>query len=76
MRVTQADLQLATDAGAARLDRRIATAARTVCGDAASFDRSARRAIKACRSDSRAAVAPQRDRLIAAARADVTYAAR
>lgn len=76
--VHHADLRLDTARGVARLDRRIATAAKVACGTTADYDRAGRKAIDRCRSDVRDQAAAQRAYLIAAAkvRSDRLLAAR
>lgn len=54
--VSYADLDLNSAAGRARLERRIADAVREVCGAAPSFDLARRRAVRHCRTDTRANV--------------------
>ena len=56
--VAHADLDLATDEGRARLRKRVAYAAETVCGPADERSFYSRQAIAACRADAIAAAQP------------------
>lgn len=55
--VSAADLDLASAAGRARLDQRIAAAVRAVCGAASSADLRGLHEIRACRAETLARVA-------------------
>lgn len=68
VRVSHADLRLEREADAARLDRRIAHAARAACGRASDWDLSGGNASRRCRAEKRATAAAQRDRLVTEAR--------
>ena len=63
--VHYADLDLNSRAGIAKLDRRIRAAVETACGTASDFDVRGKNQVKACRADTLAAVAAQRDQVIA-----------
>lgn len=54
--VSYADLDLASEAGRDRLDRRIRAAVREVCGDATTFDLARRSAVRDCIAETRANV--------------------
>ena len=47
--VRTADLDLTTDAGKRQLDRRLASAAREVCGTASDFDLESKNEVRECR---------------------------
>ncbi|MFN3945565.1 MAG: UrcA family protein [Allosphingosinicella sp.] len=64
--VRHADLDLATARGRAALDHRIRAAADALCGTASPADMQSQAAVRRCRTETVAAVLPQRDRLIAA----------
>lgn len=66
--VQTADLDLASSDGRRELDRRIARAARDVCGVASDADLAGKNAVHECRTDTLAQVASQREQLLAAAR--------
>ncbi len=51
VRISYADLNLASAAGRARLDRRIAGAARSICGSAFATDLNMSALVSACRAD-------------------------
>lgn len=71
-----ADLDLASDAGAAALHARIANAARAVCGgDADLRDLTAFRAVQACRTVAMASAEPQMQLALANARSGRQLAA-
>lgn len=54
--VSYADLDLSTQAGQTKLDRRIARAVSTVCGNAASVDLEGQNNVAKCRTDTAKAV--------------------
>jgi UrcA family protein len=58
--VSYADLDLAAAAGRARLDQRLRTAVREVCGTASSADLIGRREVATCRVETLAAAYAQR----------------
>ena len=62
------DLDLATDAGRARLDRRLGAAIAEACGTASDLDLVGQNAVRRCRVAARQAAAAQRDLALAAAR--------
>lgn len=66
--VQTADLDLATSAGQHELDRRIARAAREVCGTASNVDLEGQNAVRQCRDETIAAAESQGEQLLAAAR--------
>ncbi len=68
--VRTADIDLSSKAGHDELDRRIARAAREVCGDPSAVDLEGRNAVRECRAESIAQAFAQRDQLLAAARSD------
>ncbi len=68
--VRTADLDLSSPAGQQQLDSRIARAAREVCGEASSADVEGKNAVRACRKQTIALAASQREQLLAAARAN------
>lgn len=72
--VRHADLDLASIADMARLDRRIRTAIEDVCGELTDFDPVGANAIRRCRAMAKAAVAPRRANLISSARPNVIAA--
>ena len=59
--VSYADLDLASPAGQAALDRRIENAVRHVCGTAFPIDLQSQRDVRRCRSETRADVQAQRN---------------
>ncbi|WBH16523.1 UrcA family protein [Sphingomonas radiodurans] len=63
-----ADLRLDTDAGVARLDRRLHLAARDVCAAPAAYDRSQRKLVQDCVAQTLAATTTQRTALLASIR--------
>ncbi len=65
--VQVADLDLSTDAGQRKLDRRLTIAAREVCGTASPIDLVGQNDVLKCRQDALASVAADRDQRIAAA---------
>lgn len=67
-RVSYADLDLTTKAGAATLDRRVQRAIREVCGEASSRDVNLMLREKRCRTNALRTVRPQMDTAFAAAR--------
>jgi UrcA family protein len=62
-----ADLDLASPAGVATLDRRIRTAIEAACGPASDVDPAGQNRVRACRSAAAAEVQALRNRAIAAA---------
>lgn len=65
--VSYADLDLASPAGQARLDRRIRTAVALACGPVSDADPAGKNRVRECRRTAEAQVAGQRDRALAAA---------
>ena len=65
--VRTADLDLSSDEGRKLLDRRIAQAAREVCGAASDVNLEGKNAARKCRDETIAAVDAQREQLFAAA---------
>ena len=76
--VSTADLDLSGASGRRELDRRLARAAREVCGTASNVDLEGGNAVRQCRADTIAAATAQRERLLAAAKtgAPILVAAR
>lgn len=76
--VPTADLDLSSATGRRELDRRLARAAREVCGSASNVDLEGGNAVRQCRADTIAAATAQREHLLAAARtgAPILVAAR
>ena len=68
--VSYADLDLRTDAGVRRLDRRIRSAAELTCGPISSADPAGTNAVLDCRSATLASARAQRDLIVAAANAN------
>lgn len=66
--VRTADLDLASPGGQQELSQRIAVAAREVCGTASDVDLEGKNAVRACREQTIAQAAAQREQLLAAAR--------
>ena len=66
--VRTADLDLESTVGQQELDARIASAAREVCGTASSVDLEGKNAVRACREETIAKAAAQREQLLAIAR--------
>ena len=66
--VRTVDLDLSTSAGQRELNARIAMAAREVCGSASDVDLEGKNAIRACREETIAQAAAQREQLLALAR--------
>ena len=66
--VRTADLDLSNSDGQKKLDKRIAHAAREVCGTASDVDLEGKNAVRQCRADTIAAAASQREQLLAAAK--------
>ncbi len=64
--VRTADLNLSSDLGVSKLDRRILTAAKLACGTASDFDLRGKNRVRRCLDETIAAVAPQREAAIAA----------
>ena len=64
--VRTADLDLSSDRGVSKLDRRIRAAAGLACGTASDFDLRGKNKVRRCRSETIASVAPQREAAIAA----------
>jgi UrcA family protein len=65
--VSYADLDLSTDDGARRLDRRIRTAVETVCGPTSDADPAGKNDVLRCRAETLAFARAQRDSALAAA---------
>jgi UrcA family protein len=63
--VRHADLDLASRAGVAALDRRIQAAVREACGTASDADVRGKNQVQQCRADTLASVAAQRESAIA-----------
>ncbi|HEY5723516.1 MAG TPA: UrcA family protein [Allosphingosinicella sp.] len=63
--VRTADLDLSTDRGVSKLDRRIRAAATLACGTTSDFDVRGKNKARRCRAETIASVAPQRDAAIA-----------
>lgn len=63
--VHTADLDLASDAGKRKLDRRLTNAAREVCGTASDFDVEGKNAVRECRDLVLANARQQGDAIIA-----------
>jgi UrcA family protein len=74
--VSHADLTLSRAADVARLDHRIARAARAVCGSPSDADTRARNQAARCRRDTVASVAAARERAIVDATGPTLAAAR
>ena len=68
--VSYADLDLRTDAGVRRLDRRIRSAVELACGPISSADPAGKNDVLDCRSETLAAARAQREQVIAAANAN------
>lgn len=66
--VKTADLDLANAQGQRELDRRIAQAAREVCGSASDVDLEGKNAVRHCRAETAALALSQREQLLAAAK--------
>ena len=64
--VQTADLDLASANGQRELDRRIARAARVVCGTASDADLEGKNDVRQCRAETIAAAVSQREQLLAA----------
>ena len=65
--VRTADLDLRSEAGRRQLDRRLASAARTVCGEASSFDLAGKNDVRRCRAETLVKADAQKARIVAAA---------
>jgi UrcA family protein len=63
--VRTADLNLASDLGQRTLERRLAAAAREVCGSASSADLSGKNAVRRCRDETLSTARATRDRMLA-----------
>ncbi|HUE79079.1 MAG TPA: UrcA family protein [Sphingomicrobium sp.] len=63
--VRTADLDLGTAAGQRKLERRLASAAREVCGTASDVDIEGKNAVRKCRVETLASGRAQRDSLVA-----------
>ena len=74
--VRSADLDLGSGAGVAALDRRLELAVETACGPTSAADPAGYNRARLCRARLIADLRPQRDRLVAAARAATRLAAR
>ena len=68
--VAHRDLDLSTEAGAKRLDRRIWRAVVTVCGSAPDYDLAGKNDVRECRRDTRRVASAQADLAIAGASRD------
>ena len=68
VRVSYADLNLASDTGVNKLQRRITYAARLVCDTATPLDMKFERAVGECRTDAIASAQPAFDAAVAGAR--------
>ena len=66
--VQTADLDLSSAAGQRALERRIAQAAREVCGTPSDADLEGKNDVRKCRKDTIARVSAQREQLLASAR--------
>ena len=66
--VPYADLELASSAGVAELDRRIGAAIRRVCGTADHLDLKGQADLRSCRAQAQQSLSQQRSFAIAAAR--------
>ena len=66
--VRTADLDLSQSDGQRELERRIAQAARDVCGTASNVDVEGKNAIRQCRAETIAQASAQREQLLAAVR--------
>ena len=67
--VRTADLDLSSDRGVAKLDRRILAAAQLACGTASDFDVRGKNKARRCVDETVASVSPQRDAAIASVQA-------
>jgi UrcA family protein len=65
--VQTADLDLSTARGRRALDRRLAQAAKEVCGTASDVDVAGKNDVRRCRAETLAGLASERDQRIAAA---------
>ena len=65
--VRTADLDLSSDAGRRQLDRRLARAAREVCGTASDADLAGKNEVRQCRDEVLAQARANRDAMLAAA---------
>jgi UrcA family protein len=72
--VRTADLDLSTESGRRQLDRRIANAARDVCGAASDVDIEGKNAVRQCRVGTIAQAKLQKDSILAARTRDLTIA--
>lgn len=72
--VRTADLDLSTDSGRRQLDRRIASAARDVCGTASDADVEGKNKVRECRGEVLAKAQNDRERVLSAARRGATLA--
>lgn len=72
--VPTADLDLRSQSGRQRLDRRLAAAAREVCGEASDFDPAGKNAVRRCRDTTLAEARTRRDLVLAGARAGAVIA--
>lgn len=68
LRIGYGDLDLATDSGRSRLDRRLGAAVAEACGSASDLDLAGQNAVRRCRVAARQAATVQRDLALAAAR--------
>jgi UrcA family protein len=67
--VRTADLDLSSRDGQQELDKRIAVAAREVCGTASDVDLEGKNAVRQCRAETIAQAESRREQLLAASRA-------
>jgi UrcA family protein len=65
--VHTADLDLDSQAGRQRLERRLAAAAIEVCGTASDFDLAGKNEVRRCRDETLAEARSRSDRIVAAA---------
>lgn len=65
--VQVADLNLSTEAGQRKLDRRLSQAAKEVCGTASNIDPAGQNDVRKCRKETLANLRDDRDQRIAAA---------
>lgn len=72
--VRYGDINLASDAGAAQLARRVNIAVTKVCGTADTRDLAANRLVKICRRETMANTTPRVETALAAARSDTRLA--
>lgn len=73
--VQTADLDLASESGRRTLDRRLALAARDVCGTASDADVEGKNAVRRCRGETLATAKARRDSIVAQRGAVIAVAA-